>query len=206
MTTTSTTDEEPLVIPAEQPGQAPKRAGRAGTRVDAHTLYEISQFYFEEAALLDDGCFPEWLDLLAEDLVYWAPVRTNRTRRQQNLSVAKRGETAYYDETKDSLAWRIRRFDSGAAWAEDPSRTRHLISNVIARYVDPDEFPGLTEDEIAVQSAFLVFRSRLQHEQNLFSGRRNDVLRRDGRSFQVARREILLDHNVLQAKNISIFF
>ncbi len=71
--------------------------------------------------------FHRLLDLLAEDLHYWAPTRSNRLRRQQSLAVAARGEAAFFDETRASLAWRIRRFDSGMAWAEDPpSRTRHL--------------------------------------------------------------------------------
>ncbi|MBM6545367.1 3-phenylpropionate/cinnamic acid dioxygenase subunit beta [Janibacter sp. YIM B02568] len=196
-------------IPDARPGaKAPGRSDdRAGQRADAHTVFEISQFYFQEAACLDDGRFTDWLDLLADDLEYWMPTRTNRLRRQQSLSIEPRGGTSYFDETKQSLEWRIRRFDSGMAWAEDPpSRTRHLISNVIATHVDPDEHPGFTVDDLNVRTAFMVYRSRLQHENNLFAGQRTDILRRRGSSFEVARREILLDQNVLQAKNLSIFF
>lgn len=180
----------------------------AGQRADRDTHFEVEQFYYEEAALLDDGRYADWLDLLADDLDYWMPTRTNRLRRQQALSVAARGEAAFYDETKDSLAWRIRRFDSGMAWAEDPpSRTRHLITNVMVRHADPAEHDGFTPHDLCVSSAFLVYRNRLQREENVFAGRRTDILRRagDGR-LQVARRTILLDQNVLQAKNISTFF
>ncbi|MFE7029143.1 3-phenylpropionate/cinnamic acid dioxygenase subunit beta [Streptomyces sp. NPDC057621] len=181
---------------------------RAGTRADRDTHFDVEQFYFEEADLLDAGRFTDWLDLLADDLDYWMPTRTNRLRRQQALSVAARGEAAFYDESKDSLAWRIRRFDSGMAWAEDPpSRTRHLVTNVMVRHTDPAEHDGFTENDLWVRSAFLVYRNRLQREENIFAGSRTDILRRstDGR-LQVARRTILLDQNVLQAKNISTFF
>ena len=175
------------------------------SRADRDTHFEVEQFYYLEAELLDDGRFSDWLDLLAEDLDYWMPTRTNRLRRQQSLSIASRGEAAYYDETKESLAWRVRRFDSGMAWAEDPpSRTRHLITNVTVRRAEDsaDSEPG----ELHVRSAFLVYRNRLERETTIFAGSRNDVLRRTDEGLLVARREILLDQNILLAKNISTFF
>jgi 3-phenylpropionate/cinnamic acid dioxygenase small subunit len=179
----------------------------AGERASRDVHFEVEQFYYEEAELLDDGRFADWLELLADDLDYWMPTRTNRLRRQQALSIAARGEAAFYDETKESLAWRIRRFDSGMAWAEDPpSRTRHLITNVVVRHVDPSQHREFSVDDLEVRSAFLVYRNRLQREENIFAGRRTDILRRVSAGLQVARRVVLLDQNVLQAKNISTFF
>lgn len=186
----------------------------AGQRAGREIHFEVEQFYNDEADLLDEGRYVDWLELLADDLDYWMPTRTNRLRRQQALSIAARGEAAYYDETRESLAWRIRRFDSGMAWAEDPpSRTRHLVTNVRVRHASPEEHEGFTEQDLVATSNFLVYRSRLEREENVFAGRRTDVLRRlpspDGSSagrLQVARREILLDTNVLQSKNISTFF
>lgn len=167
---------------------------------DMETHFRVTQFYNLEAELLDDGRFADWLELLAEDLHYWAPVRTNRLRRQQALAIHAPGEVAFYDESKDSLAWRIRRFDSGMAWAEDPpSRTRHLISNVRAH----ERSDGMLQ----VRTAFLVYRNRLHTETDLYAGGRTDVLRRAGEhEFQVVRRTILFEQNVLMAKNISTFF
>ena len=178
-----------------------------GRRADRDIHFEVEQFYYEEAELLDDGRFADWLELLADDVDYWMPTRTNRLRRQQALSIAGRGEAAFYDETKESLAWRIRRFDSGMAWAEDPpSRTRHLVTNIVAHHVDPEVQAGFTPDDLEVRSAFLVYRNRLEREENIFAGRRVDILRRTDEGLLVARRVILLDQNVLQAKNISTFF
>jgi 3-phenylpropionate/cinnamic acid dioxygenase small subunit len=179
----------------------------SGRRADRDIHFEVEQFYYEEAELLDDGRFADWLELLADDLDYWMPTRTNRLRRQQALSIAARGEAGYYDETKESLAWRIRRFDSGMAWAEDPpSRTRHLITNIVVRHIDPGQQPDFSAEDLEVRSAFLVYRNRLEREENLFAGRRVDILRRTEEGLRVARRVILLDQHVLQAKNISTFF
>ncbi|RNM12100.1 3-phenylpropionate/cinnamic acid dioxygenase subunit beta [Nocardioides pocheonensis] len=179
----------------------------AGGLASLQTHFEVQQFYYREAELLDDGRYADWLTLLADDLDYWMPTRTNRLRRQQALATAARGEAAFYDESKESLAWRIRRFDSGMAWAEDPpSRTRHLVTNVVARHVDPDDNAGFAADDLAVRSAFIVYRNRLEREENIFAGSRDDILRRSDEGFQVARRVILLDQNVLLSKNISTFF
>ncbi|MCW4465724.1 3-phenylpropionate/cinnamic acid dioxygenase subunit beta [Glutamicibacter sp. MNS18] len=171
-----------------------------GQLVDSDMAYKVQQFYFTEAELLDDGRFADWLEIFEEDLFYFAPLRTNRLRRQAALSIGREGEAAYFDETKESLAWRIRRYDSGMAWAEDPpSRTRHLISNITARWQGPTE--------LRVRSAFLVYRNRLQTETDLYSGGRTDIVRlREDGGFGIARREILFDINVLQAKNLSTFF
>ncbi|MFH8475677.1 3-phenylpropionate/cinnamic acid dioxygenase subunit beta [Streptomyces sp. NPDC018000] len=162
--------------------------------------FEVQRFYTLEAHLLDQHRYADWLELLADDLHYWAPVRTNRLRRQQSLADGTPGEVAIFDETKDSLAWRIRRFDSGMAWSEDPpSRTRHLVTNVAVR-------PGDEDGTYIAESAFLVYRNRLEREVDLYAGGRTDLLRRaaDG-SLKVVRRHILLDQNVLLAKNISTF-
>jgi 3-phenylpropionate/cinnamic acid dioxygenase small subunit len=186
----------------------------AGQRADRDLHFEVDQLYYEEAELLDDGRYVDWLELLANDLDYWMPTRTNRLRRQQALSIASRGEAAFYDESRESLAWRIRRFDSGMAWAEDPpSRTRHLVTNVRVRHADPATEEGFTDVDLVAKSNFLVYRTRLEREENIFAGQRTDTLRRrpspDGVSrgrLQIARREILLDVNVLASKNISTFF
>lgn len=167
---------------------------------DMQTHFEVTQFYNLEAEFLDDGRFADWLEMLADDLHYWAPIRSNRLRRQQALSIAAPGESAFYDETRDSLAWRIRRYDSGMAWAEDPpSRTRHLVTNISAR----ERSDGLLQ----VRSAFIVYRNRLHTEVDIYAGGRNDVIRRAGaHGFEVVKRTILFEQNVLLMKNISTFF
>jgi 3-phenylpropionate/cinnamic acid dioxygenase small subunit len=84
------------------------------------------------------------------------------------------------------------------AWAEDPpSRTRHLIGNLL---VEPRD-----NGEVLAKTAFLVYRSHLETDQQLFAGCREDVLRPVTGGWKVAKRTILLDANVLLDKNLSIF-
>ncbi|MGC0416900.1 3-phenylpropionate/cinnamic acid dioxygenase subunit beta [Embleya sp. AB8] len=169
---------------------------------DIRLHFEVQRLYTREARLLDQHRYADWLELLADDLHYWAPVRTNRLRRQQSLADGAPGEVAIFDETKASLAWRIRRFDSGMAWAEDPpSRTRHLVTNVSV-HQDPEH-----AGRYVAESAFLCYRNRLEREVDIYAGARTDILRRnaDDGGLLIARRTILLDQNVLLAKNISTF-
>lgn len=163
---------------------------------------EVERYYYKEARLLDDRLFNDWLELWTDDAHYWAPLRYNRTRREQHLEFSQEGEYAYFDDDKDFLAARIRRLDTGMAWAEDPpSRTRHLITNVEA---EPDT-SGV--GDLAVRSHFLVYRNRLETEVDLFAGARHDVLRRtEAGDFLIARRKVVFDCNVLLSKNLSIFF
>jgi 3-phenylpropionate/cinnamic acid dioxygenase small subunit len=180
--------------------------------MDEKLVREVEQFLYREARWLDERRFHEWLELLTEDIRYWMPVRTSRYPRSSKAiaifdpgrydeeELAKEDELAIFDETKETLARRIARLDTGMAWAEDPpSRTRHIITNI---EVEPGE-PAL---EIKVYSNFFVYRNRSETEQDFYVGGRQDVLRKVDGAWKIARRKIILDQNVLLAKNVSIFF
>jgi biphenyl 2,3-dioxygenase subunit beta len=168
-------------------------------RVDPDLQHEIEQFLYAEAELLDESDLHAWVALFTDDVRYLMPTRTNRLRRERGQEIGKETDLAFFDDDKKSLEARVRRLDTGMAWAEDPpSRTRHLVTNV---RIEP-----LAGDEYAVRSYFFLYRSRLRTDENLFVGRRHDVLRRTLEGLRIARREILLDQNVILAKNLSVFF
>jgi 3-phenylpropionate/cinnamic acid dioxygenase small subunit len=60
--------------------------------------------------------------------------------------------------------------------------------------------------EVEVRCRFLVYQNRIEYETYTFVGKRTDLLRKTEDSWKIARCEILLDQNVLQAKNLSTFF
>jgi len=162
--------------------------------------HDIEAFYYAEAELLDNRQFREWFSLLADDVRYWMPIRHNPLERASDLQdeLAKPGEGFYFDDDKASLRIRVERVYARNAWAEmPPSRTRHLVTNVRIKKDD-----GST---IEVYANFIVYRTRMETDQDLFVGERQDVLRRANGTFQIARRTIILDQAVLSAKNISVF-
>lgn len=163
--------------------------------------HQIEQFYFDEAARLDERRFDDWLTLFAEDIRYTMPLRTNRVGRDKKFEYSQLDESAYFDEDHASLDMRVRKFKTGTNWAEDPpSRTRHLIGNVrILGAADA------AEGEIATRCAFLIYRSRLERQTEIFAGERQDILRRSGDGFLIARRHILLDQSTLLTSSLSFF-
>ena len=167
---------------------------------------EIADFLFAEAELLDERRFREWLDLLDEDISYFMPIRRNvKFGQQSKLENTISGEgISWFDDDKWTLTKRVEQILTGVHFAEEPlSRVSHLISNV--RLVSAN--PSLGEaQEVTVNSCFLVYQNRQEYETNIFAGRRKDVLRRSGAGWRIARRDILLNQNVLLAKNLTIFF
>jgi 3-phenylpropionate/cinnamic acid dioxygenase small subunit len=173
---------------------------------------EIEQFLYREARLLDERRFAEWLTLLTDDIHYWVGARSNRyPRRSKAISILdperyveddtpRADELAILDEDRQTLCMRVERLDTGMAWAEDPpSRTRHLITNI-------EVAPVAKALEVQVHSNFIVYRTRAETEQDFYVGARRDLLRRAKGEWKIAERRVILDQNVLLAKNVSIFF
>jgi 3-phenylpropionate/cinnamic acid dioxygenase small subunit len=180
--------------------------------MNENVLREVEQFLYREARLLDERRFNDWLGLLADDIRYWMAARSNRyPRRSKAIAILdpdryveddlpRDDELALLDENKQTLTSRVERLDTGMAWAEDPpSRTRHLITNI-------EIAPGQVPSELQVSSNFIVYRTRAETEQDFYVGTRRDLLRRMDGEWKLAERKVILDQNVLLAKNVSIFF
>lgn len=167
-------------------------------RVGSPVYNEIVEFLYEEAALLDQLRVEEWTELLAKDLAYSAPMRVTRNLAQQNQSIIR--TVQHFDDDYDSIMARVGRLTkTTSAWAEDPpSRTRRFITNVLVRETaNPEEFE--------VVSYLYLTRSRMEDYNAELTAERHDVLRRDGDSFKLARREIIVDQSVLTMSNFAVF-
>lgn len=162
---------------------------------------EIEQFLYEEAELLDERRFDQWLDLFTDDARYWMPLRRNVRfgEHAQRENTREQQDVAWFDEGKETLTKRVQQINTGIHWGEEPlSRTCHLVTNV--------QILEQRGDELRIKSRFLLYRNRLQDETDLLAGKREDTLRRvDGR-WKIAHRRITLDQNVLLAKNLTFFF
>lgn len=167
--------------------------------------YEIEQFLLAEADLLDERRFTEWLDLFTDDVRYFMPLVANVKHGEEDREYSReRQDAAWMDEGKETLSQRVRQLMTGIHWAEEPkSRIAHLVTNL--RVVAAEPGPERPE-EIRTRCRFLVYRNRQEDEVDLLVGKRNDTLRRSGESWKISRREILLDQNVLLAKNLTTFF
>ena len=161
--------------------------------------FEVEEFLYHEASLLDERRLDEWLALCTDDIHYWMPIRRTMNVKDLESEFTQPGAMAYFDDDKRTLGMRIQRLAVGKAWAEDPpSRTRHMISNV--RVVKANA------NEIAVALNFQLYRTRLNSEEDSWIGRREDTLRRENGALKLARRYIYLDQTVILSQNMSNLF
>jgi 3-phenylpropionate/cinnamic acid dioxygenase small subunit len=188
---------------------APAPAGNAAIERTAayyRLKADIEDFYYHEADLLDDRRFRDWLDLLADDISYFMPIRRNvKFGQQATRENTRRGEgMSWFDEDKWTLTKRVDQILTGVHYAEEPlSRITHMVSNVQIRGARPHIDKA---EELDIGSRFLVYQNRVEYETYTFVGRRNDTLRLTEKGWKIARREILLEQNILMAKNLTTFF
>ena len=166
---------------------------------------EVAEFLYAEAELLDERRYEAWLDLLADDIRYWMPMRRNvKFGEGEREFTRETTDIAWFDEGKDTLTRRVRQMLTGIHWAEEPvSRIAHLVSNVQLLEATPSVADPA---EVAVKCRFLIYRNRVETETDILVGKREDALRRAGDGWQIARRRIVLDQNVLLSKNLTFFF
>lgn len=180
-------------------GQAASKTTAVGASLpfDDPRHLTAHRWLVEEAYLLDQQDYDAWLETLAEDIHYFMPVSIT-TSLGSGYDTAK--GMAHFDENKYSLQRRVARFDTGHAWAEDPpSRLRHHLSNVRT-------FVTAHEDELIVESATLLFRSRGDVlGPALLSVGRVDLLRLEGGAWRLVRRHISADEAVLRMQNLAVF-
>jgi PAH dioxygenase small subunit len=165
-------------------------------KMDQSLHFEVAQWLFAEADLLDRGLFRDWLKLLTADVHYLVPVRVTKLTGQGDGCEAS---AAHFDDNYFLLEQRVRRLETGFAWAEDPrSRTRHLVTNIQVQSAERD-------DELAVRSYLLLHRTRgdVAHPEQLV-GERLDRLRRVDGTLKLAARTVYLDHSTLPMQNLGV--
>lgn len=172
-------------------------AGAPVGAVGLELWYDVSQFLFHEAELLDTGREHEWLDLLDEDIVYKLPIRVTQDR---SAGPGFQEDGFHLNEDKGMLITRVERLETEYAWAEDPpSRVRRFVTNVRVS-------AGEANDALSVASNLLVYRSRSDSTAfDVISGERRDVLRRSNGGLLISRRTIYLDQTTLGTHNLAIF-
>ena len=166
---------------------------------------QIEDFLYHEAELLDERRYEDWLALLADDVRYWMPMRRNVKFGELEREFTRAGQDInWFDEGKDTLTRRVQQILTGVHWAEEPlSRLCHMVSNVQLLHVQPSV---VAPAEVTVKSRFLIYRNRVETETDLLVGKREDVLRQVDGQWKIRQRKIVLDQNVLLAKNLTFFF
>src|SRR5271155_2644710 len=102
--------------------------------------FEVEQFLYAEAALLDARRYRDWLSLLDPAIRYWMPIRRTVTQSDIDREFTKPGDMAFFDDDFELLEMRVKKLEAGSAWSEaPPSRSRHFVTNVRITEVDGDD-------------------------------------------------------------------
>ena len=172
-------------------------------QVTMHSVAEpwfraCERFLYNEAELLDDLRWVDWLELLTDDITYEIPVRVTR-QREGGVGTSK---TAFHlREDHSSLTTRMTRLELPHAWVESPpSRSRRIVGNIRPALngehsSDPAESDG---QECDVRSNLLMIRTRGDStDVEQISGERFDRLRVVKGQLRLARRHVVLDQTTL---------
>jgi 3-phenylpropionate/cinnamic acid dioxygenase small subunit len=176
-------------------------------------LAQLNPFYYREARLLDERQYQQWLALLSDKIEYVVPARhvpqlDNSKReteaflnREQEFSNQLQSglEPPIRDERYLHLMIRVMRSLKMIAWTENPpARTRRNVSNI--------ELIAESANSLTVFSNTLLYYSRHEHVEHLYSYQRRDVLEKTGSDFKIVRREVLLDNGLVPAPSAGLFF
>src|ERR671930_1882208 len=148
---------------------------------------EIQRFLFREAALLDRRQYDAWLVLMTEDIQYCVTAAVSRD------AGASAVDYSIIDENFVGLKSRIDQISNPRLTRAEnpPSMTRRVISNIEAYHGDaPSEF--------SATSYLLAYRSRSSvPECAFYVAERQDLLRKSGSDWRLARRCVRLDNLML---------
>jgi 3-phenylpropionate/cinnamic acid dioxygenase small subunit len=135
-----------------------------GSTRPGEQLAELQAFIEHEANLLDEQRFDEWLELFADDGVYWVPARPGQESPLTHVSL-------FYDD-KPTLKIRVERLKHPKIHSQTPrSKTVRLVSNF--RLAPSSGDPA----EHCVTSKFVLLEDRPGVERRLFGGRYTHLLR-----------------------------
>ena len=136
----------------------------------------FEQFLIHEARLLDERRFRDWMGLFAEDGTYWVPAVPDQASPFDQASL-------FYDD-RDLMRTRVERLEHPRIHVQTPpSRTAHLVGNVVVEAADD------AKGEYLVGSTVIMVESR-DEAQRVFAGRQRHRLRRDGASFLIVQKRV----------------
>lgn len=135
------------------------------------------QFLYHEAQLMDEMRFDEWFALWLDTGTYWVPIDPDDD--------GSRPRVAIINDDYLRLEQRVDRLKSGSVLAMQEARgtMRRVVSNIV---VTQD-----SGDDVSVESNFILGAGR-SAEQQFWMGRSFHRLKRDGESFKMASKKVLL--------------
>jgi benzoate/toluate 1,2-dioxygenase beta subunit len=136
----------------------------------------FEDFILHEARLLDTRRFRDWMALFADDGTYWVPSVPDQASPLDQASL-------FYDD-RGLMKTRIDRLEHPRIHVQTPpSRTAHLVGNVVVEEADA------AKGEYLIGSTVIMVEYR-EDKQRLFAGRQQHRLRRAGDGFHIVQKRV----------------
>ena len=159
---------------------------------------QLANFLYDEADLLSEQNYKQWLATLAEDLHYLIPVPKfvdEGGSRQIGIG------NPYFDE--DIVSMRLRLNLLGSATTTTAENPRSLMTHIVSNIRVQAEGDG----EYRCQSCVTIHRTRYSNkEPTAIAGRRDDLIRRTDTGFQLVKRHVKLSQAIIMSPSLSFFF
>ena len=154
-------DKAPVAV------QAPKKLAAAASTGDLQR--RVEQFLFAQSELLDHKHWQDYLNLFADDGVYWMPVTGDQTEWE--------GSPSIFAEDKPMMRVRMGRVTHPNAWSQAPMwATNHVIGNVVIE--------SENAKETVVRSRFHMMELRRDNVRH-FGGTYRHTLVKSGAGFKI---------------------
>lgn len=155
---------------------------------------EVVAFVLQEARLLDERRFPEWLELFAEDAAYWVPTQPGQKSPHEALSLVY--------EPRALLAMRVARLERPDVHVQSPpSRTVHHVSAI--------EVEAANAAEVTARSALVMAEWRAGPSEETgrwFAGRVEHRLRRTPQGLRIVLKRVDLVDSEAPHRALSVPF
>jgi 3-phenylpropionate/cinnamic acid dioxygenase small subunit len=135
--------------------------------------HDVEQFLYRQSELLDSKKWQGWIDLFADDGIYWMP--PDATYKTWD------GQPAIFAEDKNLMTVRMNRVLHPDAWSQRPLwGTNHVVSNVV---IEKE-----TKDAVVVRSRFHMMELRRDDVRHFAGSYRHELKKtKDGYRIKLQR-------------------
>ena len=135
--------------------------------------HDAEQFLYRQSELLDSRKWQDWIDLFADDGVYWMPPDASYKTWD--------GQPAIFAEDKNLMTVRMNRVLHPDAWSQRPLwGTNHVVSNVV---IEKE-----TKDALVVRSRFHMMELRRDDVRHFAGSYRHELKKtKDGYRIKLQR-------------------
>ncbi len=125
----------------------------------------VEQFLYAQAEALDNKLWQSFIDLFADDGVYWMPSAPEQTSWE--------GEPSIFAEDKPMMRVRMGRVTHPNAWSQAPLwMTNHVVSNVVIE--------SETAQQVVVRSRFHMMELRRDNVRHFGGTYRHTLVKKGG--------------------------